>query len=411
MDDQTTPAADALYPPRSRYPLSPGVRSRVVQTARLATHIYESGPDGGPPLVLVHGNASSARFYEQLMVALPEYHIYAPDLRGYGASESKTVDASRGVRDYADDVHALAETLGLATFHLLGWSLGGCVAMQYVIDHPKRVRALTLHATGSPFGYGGSQGADGRPNYEDFAGSGGGLISAEVVARYQAKDFTADSPVAPRNGLRQFVVKPTSTIMPEWEDALVEQMLMMVIGDEYYPGDTGQQSPNWPYITPGRYGSNNAISPKNCDLSPLADVRGGPPILWVRGVDDQVVSDGALLDPATLGKLGVIPGWPGEEVCPPQPMLAQIRAMLDRYAANGGRYQEVVLDDCGHAPLIEKREEFVATLRPFLGAVATEAQEAPPISTAAGDDRRSRGLSRLFFWRKRHMASRNRPSS
>jgi pimeloyl-ACP methyl ester carboxylesterase len=261
------------------------------------------------------------------------------------------------------------------------------------------VRTLTLHATGSPYGYGGSHGADGRANYEDFAGSGGGLISAEVVARYQAKDFTADSRFAPRNGLRQFVVKPTYTISPEWEDALVEQMLMMLIGDEYYPGDTGQASPNWPSITPGRYGSNNAISPKNCDLSPLADVRGGPPILWVRGANDQVVSDGAMLDPATLGKLGVIPGWPGEEICPPQPMLAQIRAMLDRYAANGGRYQEVVFDDCGHAPLIEKREEFVATLRTFLDASTPRAKEAPPISMAAGDVRR-RGLSRLFFWRK-----------
>src|SRR3954453_13649472 len=229
MDDRTTPAPSGTVPPGSRYPLAPAVRSRIVQTARLTTHVYESGLEAGEPLVLVHGNASSARFFEQAMTALPEYHIYAPDLRGYGASEAKMVDASRGLRDYADDVHALVETLGLETFHLLGWSLGGCVAMQYVIDHPQRVRTLTLHATGSPYGYGGSHGKDGRLNYADYAGSGGGLISSEVVARYQARDFSADSPFAPRNGLRQFIVKPTFKFAPEWEDALVEQMLMMVI--------------------------------------------------------------------------------------------------------------------------------------------------------------------------------------
>jgi pimeloyl-ACP methyl ester carboxylesterase len=364
-------------------------------------------------VVFVHGNASSARFFEQAMASLPEYHIYAPDLRGYGASEARTVDASHGLRDYAEDIQALVDALGLESFHLLGWSLGGCIAMQYVIDHPERLRTLTLHATGSPYGYGGSRGVDGSPNYADFAGSGAGLISPDVVARYQAKDFSADSPLSPRTGLRQFIVKPTFKVAPEWEDALVEQMLLMAIGDDYYPGDKGPISPNWPYITPGVHGSNNAVSPKNCDLAPLADTRGGPPILWIRGADDQVVSDGAMLDPATLGKLGVIPGWPGEDVCPPQPMLAQIRAVLDRYAANGGRYQEIVFNDCGHSPLIEKREEFIAAFRAFAGdtaarvpepasAASTLASEASPAATTvvAADKPRRRGLSSLFFWRK-----------
>ncbi len=408
MSDQTAPAA---CPPGSRYPLAPGVRSRVIQTSRLATHVYESGPEDGQAVVFIHGNASSARSFEQVMAALPEYHIYAPDLRGYGASEARTVDAGQGLRDYADDVHALVVALGLGDVHLLGWSLGGCIAMQYVIDHPERVRTLTLHATGSPYGYGGSHGADGRPNYADFAGSGGGLISPEVVARYQAGDFSADSPYAPRSGLRQFVVKPTFSIAPEWEVALVEQMLMMVIGDEYYPGDKGQMSPNWPYVTPGSYGSNNALSPKNCDLSSLAQISGGPPILWVRGANDQIVSDGAMLDPATLGKLGVIPGWPGEEVCPPQPMLAQIRAVLDRYAANGGRYQEMVFADCGHSPLIEKRDEFVAAFRAFASATAAKtsvpvsndspppAAEASSTSAPVAEAGKPRRRSRLFFWR------------
>ena len=357
------------YPPGSRYPLLPGVHSRMVQTHRLAQHVYESGPADGAPLVLVHGNASSARFFEELMAALAgrgRYRVIAPDMRGYGASEAKIVDGTRGLRDYADDLHALVEVLGIARFHLLGWSLGGNITMQYVLDHPERVRSLTLHATGSPYGYGGTHGPDGAPNYPDFAGSGGGLISPQVTARYLAQDFTADSPFTPRSALRTIIVKPTFHLAPDREDALVEQMLMMKIGDEYYPGDS-VPSPNWPFAGPGRYGSNNALSPKYPNPSALGELRGGPLILWIRGAEDQLVSDFAAVDPAALGMGGVIPGWPGDAVCPPQPMVTQIRAVLERYAANGGRYQEVVLPDCGHAPLLEKPDAFEEHFLRFLG--------------------------------------------
>lgn len=368
-------------PPGSRFPLLPGVHSRMVDTARLRQHVYTSGPAEGEPVLLVHGNASSARFFETLMAALPQYSIVAPDLRGYGASEALTVDATRGLHDYSDDLDALVTTLGWTRFHVLGWSLGGCIAMQYTIDHPERVRSLVLHATGSPFGYGGSHGPDGTPNYEDVAGSGGGLISPLVTERYVAQDSSADSPFAPRSGLRTLIVKPTFTLEPLREDILVEQMLLMKIGEQYYPGDA-VPSPNWPFSGPGLYGSNNALSPKYGNQSALGDLVNGPPILWVRGADDQLVSDMAAADPAALGKLGVIPGWPGDAVCPPQPMLAQIRAVLDRYAANGGAYREHVFTDCGHAPLLEHADEFRTLLQEFIAAHPITAPAATPASAS-----------------------------
>lgn len=377
---EASPASAANCPPGSRYSLLPGVRSRIVETARLRQHIYESGAEDAPPLLLSHGNASSARFFEELMAALPEYHIVAPDHRGYGASEAKRVDATRGLRDYSDDLEALVQALGWERFHLLGWSLGGNIAMQYAIDHRERFQTLTLHATGSPYGYGGTHGDDGATNFDDFAGSGGGLIGQAVVERYLARDFSADSPFAPRSGLRQVIVKPTFSLAPELEDRLVEQMLMMVIGDEFYPGDK-VSSPNWPFSGPGVWGSNNALSPKYGTLAALADIAPKPPILWVRGADDQLVADEALVDPATLGKHGVIPGWPGDEICPPQPMIRQISALLDRYRTNGGVCEERVFEDCGHAPLLEKAEEFRAALRQFLEAHPLPRETAPAQST------------------------------
>jgi pimeloyl-ACP methyl ester carboxylesterase len=358
-------------PPGSRFPLLPGVRSRIVATPRLAQHVYESGPPAGPIVVFVHGNASSARFFEETMAALPDWHIVAPDLRGYGATEARPADATRGLRDYADDIEALVATLGIARFHLLGWSLGGNIAMQYTIDHPERVQSLTLLAAGSPFGYGATHGAEGTPNDPEFAGSGGGLISPEVVARYQAKDDTADSPFSARSALRALIVKPTFHIAPEREDVLVEQMLMMVIGDQFYPGDSVPAT-HWPFRGPGVWGSNNTLSPKYLSQRALAEISPQPAILWVRGADDLMVSNTAAVDPGTLGQMGVIPGWPGADVYPPQPMLDQIRALLDRYAANGGTYREVVLPDCGHAPPIEHPAEFQALVTGHWRATATE---------------------------------------
>ena len=115
-------------------------------------------------------------------------------------------------------------------------------------------------------------------------------------------------------------------------------------------------------------GYNNAFSRKFFDASALVDIDPKPPILWIRGADDLIVSDNAFWDIAALGAMGYVPGWPGHEQCPPQPMLQQIRAVLDQYAANGGQYEEVVIEDAGHSPFLEKPEEFNKFLHAHLQA-------------------------------------------
>ena len=73
-----------------------------------------------------------------------------------------------------------------------------------------------------------------------------------------------------------------------------------------------------------------------------------------------------MFDLAALGAIGAVPGYPGAEECPPQPMLRQTRAVLDAYAENGGQYREVVIEDAGHSPYIEKPDEFNAHFHAFL---------------------------------------------
>lgn len=332
-----------------------------VLTTRLRTHVVEAGPPDAPTLVLVHGNVSSARFFHPLIEVLSErFHCLAPDLRGFGTSEPAPVDATRGLRDFSDDLAALLDGLVPdAPVHLLGWSLGGAVALQYATDHPRRVASLTLESPMAPYGFGGTRDTAGTPTTPDFAGSGGGTANSDLVERIRRGDRSADAPTSPRAVMTGLYVAPGYAFDPDEEEAYVDAMLQIALGDAHYPGD-GTTTDGWPGVAPGRQGVNNAIAPRWCDLSPFATSGATAPVLWIRGDLDQIVSDTSLLDFGTLGRLGVVPGWPGEEVYPSQPMVGQMRAVLEAYAAAGGRYREEVFAGCGHSPHLERAEEFAA---------------------------------------------------
>jgi len=343
-------------------PLPDGIRSHRVATARLDTHVLEGGPRDGEAVVFVHGNVSSSRFFAELMASLPAgCRGIAPDLRGFGGSQVAAVDATRGVGDFADDVVALLDALEVQTAHLVGWSVGGAVIQQIAVDHPGRVRSLTLISPMSPFGFGGTKDAAGAPCWPDWSGTGGGTANPDFVARLSSKDRSSEADTSPRKIMNAFYFKPPFTVSPELEEAYVSAMLDTATGPENYPGDM-TSSENWPTLAPGPSGVNNAISGQYCDVSGFGDISSGPPVLWIRGDSDQVVSDTSFFDFGFLGQLGAVPGWPGAEVFPPQPMLAQTRGVLDRYAANGGRYREEILADCGHSPHIEKPERFLELL-------------------------------------------------
>src|SRR3712207_4292376 len=75
--------------------LPDGIDSREVSTPRLRTHLLESGPEEGVPVLFVHGNVASSRCFEETLTALPpNCRGLAPDLRCFGRSEPKPVDAT-----------------------------------------------------------------------------------------------------------------------------------------------------------------------------------------------------------------------------------------------------------------------------------------------------------------------------
>ncbi len=342
-----------------------GITATAVPTGRLTMNVL-SVREAGEPVLFVHGNVSSSLFWQTTMLALPSpYRPLAVDLRGFGDTEPLPVDATRGVRDYSDDVASLVDALSLAPVHLIGWSMGGGVVLQLLRDRPSVARTVTLVAPVSPYGYGGTVGAEGTLIDRAGACSGGGCGNPDFVRLLAEGDRSADSPLSPRSVLRAFYVKPP--FVPEHEDIYVESMLSTRTGDGHYPGDS-RASQVWPGVAAGDRGVLNTMAPNHFRLDDLHEITPKPPIRWIHGDSDQIVSDASMFDLAYLGAVGAVPGWPGAQTHPPQPMLAQTRAVLDRYAAAGGTYDQIVVADAGHSPHVEKPAEFMTALLEILAS-------------------------------------------
>jgi pimeloyl-ACP methyl ester carboxylesterase len=340
-------------------PVLDGVTAHTVSTERLTTRVLFAGPDDGIPVLFVHGNFSNATWWEETLVTLPpQFRGIAPDQRGYGdADPGAKIDATRGMRDFVEDSLALMDHLGHQRFHLVGNSLGGLVVWWMMADAPERLLSATLAGPGAPFGFGGTRDAEGTPTTPDFAGSGGGLINPVLIQSLLDDDRDTIDDFSPRGIMRRLVWSGGQ--IPEREDALIDAMFRTHIGDRELPGDF-EKSPNWPYVRPGKWGATNAMSPRY--IGNLVDriLEAEPKIhaLWIYGADDLAVCNTAASDPGTWGPTGRLPGFPGSEAYPPQPMMDQIRKMLDDYAAAGGSYDEVAIPGCGHVPFITHIEEF-----------------------------------------------------
>lgn len=343
-----------------------------ISAGGLTQRVYVAGPGNGTPVLLVHGNCSSALFWAPLLRHLPPtLRVVAPDLRGYGETQAQPVDATRGLRDFADDVIALLDepkAFGASEARpvVVGHSMGAGVAMQLAIARPERVAGLLLEAPLSPYGFGGTRDLDGTPTDPQFAGTGGGTANPDFVRRLAEGDRSGDEPTSPRAVLRTAYVADPAALGDD-EELLLDTVLSTVVGDDNYPG-TAEPAAGWPGVGPGSRGVLNAMAPRYYRVAEdLVGLRTKAPITWVRGDADAIVSDTSFFDLAYLGSLGLVPGWPGAESCPPQPMVAQTRAVLDRYAAAGGSYREVVYDGCGHSPHVERPAEFAAVLLDLVG--------------------------------------------
>lgn len=122
--------------------------------------VYEErGRRDGTPVVLLHGFTSDRRSWYAVAEQLQRrFRVVMPDLRGHGESDAPEGIESYTMADYAADVGALLDAIGVERCHLAGSSFGGMVAMQFAVDSPQRVETLTLSDTSPAYD---------RPEYDD----------------------------------------------------------------------------------------------------------------------------------------------------------------------------------------------------------------------------------------------------
>lgn len=113
---------------------------------------YQERGAGDEPILFVHGNLASGRWWEPVISRLPaeRYRMVAPDLRGCGRSDKPEMGYT--VPELAEDMGAFVDAIGLRSFHLVGHSMGGAIALLYALEHQVVVRSLTLIAPVPPDG-------------------------------------------------------------------------------------------------------------------------------------------------------------------------------------------------------------------------------------------------------------------
>lgn len=113
--------------------------------ARGISIAYEDAGDG-PAVLLIHGHPFDHTMWRPQIEALaPTHRVIAPDLRGYG--QTTVVAGVTLLEEFARDLAALLDALGIRSATIVGLSMGGQIAMAFVQLFPERVEALVLADT------------------------------------------------------------------------------------------------------------------------------------------------------------------------------------------------------------------------------------------------------------------------
>jgi pimeloyl-ACP methyl ester carboxylesterase len=122
-----------------------GARAECVDLDNGRVGLLRGGePNRQPPVVLLHGGGTNAAisWYRTFGPLSAEHQVLAPDLPGYGATAG--IEPVGGGSALADFVARIMDKLGLADAVVVGSSMGGEVALNLALQHPKLVRALVL---------------------------------------------------------------------------------------------------------------------------------------------------------------------------------------------------------------------------------------------------------------------------
>ena len=139
---QEDTAADSTPPAHETSAFAPVVRSVALPTGVTLRYAEQGDPDG-VPVLLLHGYTDSWHSWELVLPHLPDsVHAFALTQRGHGDADRP--DSGYRPRDFAGDVVAFMDAVGLGEAVAAGHSMGSIVVQRFGIDYPDRTRGLVL---------------------------------------------------------------------------------------------------------------------------------------------------------------------------------------------------------------------------------------------------------------------------
>src|SRR4029453_16331370 len=115
-----------------------------IVTANGLTLNYEQEGTGEPLILIPYLAADHACYAFQVAEYAKQFTCISPDLRGAG--ESDKPDGVYSTEQFADDVAAFMQAIGVSRAHVSGLSLGPATGMWLTAKYPDRVRSLSLHS-------------------------------------------------------------------------------------------------------------------------------------------------------------------------------------------------------------------------------------------------------------------------
>lgn len=164
------------------------VKSLTAEDVTLTYMERPSSIDNGESIVLLHGFSANKDNWIRFTKALDEkYHVIAVDLAGHGDSE-KLLTTDYGLIKQAERLDALMSSLGVEQFHIAGNSMGGAISAIYSLNHPDKIKSLTLIDAA------GIDGENTSEYYKALAKGNNPLIATDEASFDYRMDFTMSQP-------------------------------------------------------------------------------------------------------------------------------------------------------------------------------------------------------------------------
>ncbi len=274
------------------------------------TLAYERVGNGENILLCIHGNFSGLKHYRRLMNNVPDgWTLIVPDMRGFGSS---TYNARiTCLKDFAEDLNEMLDILGINQVAVLGWSLGGGVAMELAVLAPEKVTKLFLQNPTSCFGY---------PLYKQLpSGEYAPFESPEDIGTNVAVKAMLDARITGDDTVFRNMVNLPFCDNQEKEEYLATFMQQANLLDA-----------DWALAV---FNMTDKQSAYSIGTNTVKDIK--CPVVITRGDHDHMVF----------------------------PHMVQ-----ENIDAFEGRARLITYENCGHSPMIEKTEEFLKDLNEFLAS-------------------------------------------